>query len=265
MASRITTDDGIELHVVLSGNPDGPTLMFCNSLGTDHRMWDGEAAVFGTDYRIVRYDRRGHGQSDAPAGPYSFERLGRDVLCILDALKIDKTWFCGLSMGGMTGMWLAANAPERFHGLILANTAAHMPPLEMWAERIDMSRSGHLDQMAPKVMERWFTESFRQEQPQDVAKVVEQYLATPAEGYAACCEAIRDMDHRDLIKTIRARVHVIGGSADPATTPAHCRYVAQNIAEARYSELKDAAHLSNIEKSAEFQAIMRSFMATSAQ
>jgi len=265
MASRITTDDGIGLHVVLSGNPDGPALMFCNSLGTDHRMWDGEASVFGGDYRIVRYDRRGHGQSDVPAGPYSFERLARDALCILDALEIDKTWFCGLSMGGMTGMWLAANASERFHGLVLANTGAHMPPFDMWAERIDMARAGQLDLMAPRVMERWFTETFRKEEPEAVAGVVEQFLATPAEGYAACCEAIRDMDHRDLLKSIRARVQVIGGSADPATTPAHCRYVAENIPRATYSELKDAAHLSNIQKSKEFQAILKAFMTTSAQ
>ncbi len=265
MTSRITTDDGIGLHVVLSGNADGPVLMFCNSLGTDHRMWDGEAAVFGNDYRIVRYDRRGHGRSDAPPGPYSFERLGRDALCILDALEINRTWFCGLSMGGMTGMWLAANAPERFHGLVLANTGAFMPPFEMWAERIDMARAGHLDRMAPKVMERWFTQRFREEQPEAVARVVEQFLATPPEGYAACCEAIRDMDHRDLLRTIRARVHVIGGSADPATTPAHCRYVAENISGATYSELKDAAHLSNIEKPGGFQAILRAFMTASPQ
>ncbi|MBT7647502.1 MAG: alpha/beta fold hydrolase, partial [Rhodospirillaceae bacterium] len=157
MSKTITTDDGTTLHVVESGLAQGLVLMFCNSLGTDHRMWDGQARRFGGDYRIVRYDRRGHGGSSAPPGPYSFERLGRDALCVLDALEIDKTWFCGLSMGGMTGMWLAANAGERFHGLVLANTGAHMPPREMWAERIDMARAGNLALMVETVLGRWFT------------------------------------------------------------------------------------------------------------
>tara|TARA_Y100001960_G_scaffold324166_1_gene404049 strand:- start:189 stop:992 length:804 start_codon:yes stop_codon:yes gene_type:complete len=258
--TRITTDDGVGLEIVVSGRSDGPDLMFCNSLGTDHRMWDGQAEHFGETHRIIRYDRRGHGRSDVPPGPYSFERLGRDALAVVDALSVGKVWFCGLSMGGMTGMWLAANVPERFRGFALCNTGAYMPPYEMWTERINLSRAGHLDRMVEKVLERWLTAEFRKTHPDAVARVREHYLETPPEGYAACCEAIRDLDQRESIKFIRAPVMVLAGAEDPATTPAHGKLIADSVPGARYVELAAAAHLSNIERPDAFNFALADFI-----
>ena len=260
MTTTVVTDDGAELIVKAGKGGDRPVLMMCNSLGTDHRMWDGQVAAFGDTYRIVRYDRRGHGSSAVPPGPYTIERLGRDVLAILDGLGIDMAWFCGLSLGGMTGMWLAANAPERFYGVALCNTSAHMPAFDMWNERIAVVRDGRLHEITTGVLERWFTADFRASNPDDVTRVRDQFVVTPGEGYAACCEAIRDMDQRDLLANITVPTLVITGSDDPATIPAAGRLIAESIPGARYVEIEGAAHLSNIEKPEAFNAALASFL-----
>ena len=153
--------DGCPIHVEVEGPPNAPVLMLSNSLGTTLHMWDGQVAPLTEHFRLLRYDRRGHGLSGVPAGPYTMEMLGRDVLAILDALKIEKINWCGLSMGGMVGMWLGANAPARINRLILSNTSAYFPDKEIWNGRIKTIREKGLASIVPGTMERWFTAEFR--------------------------------------------------------------------------------------------------------
>src|SRR5215813_7253740 len=157
----INADDGCPIHVAVEGREAAPVLMLSNSLGTNLHMWDDQAAEFAKHFRLVRYDRRGHGQSGVPKGPYSMERFGRDVLSILDALNIRKTNWCGLSMGGMVGQWLGANAPDRVEKLILSNTSAYYPDKTPWADRIKFVEEKGLGALVDANMQRWFTDSFR--------------------------------------------------------------------------------------------------------
>ena len=160
------------------------------------RMWDDQVGPFTGQFRLVRYDRRGHGQSGVPPGPYTMERLGKDVLSILNALGIQKTSWCGLSMGGMVGQWLGANAPGRIERLVLTNTSSYFPDKSVWNERLRLVREKGIAAFAPANMERWFTKAFRERAPDVVARVQQMFAATPLEGYLACGAAVRDMDHR---------------------------------------------------------------------
>src|SRR5262245_21043992 len=185
--------------------------MLSNSLGTTLHMWEGQLAPFTEHFRLVRYDRRGHGQSGVPKGPYTMERLGRGVLAILDALGIDRINWCGLSMGGMVGQWLGANAPSRVNRLVLTNTSSHFDDKAMWNDRIALVREKGLAAFAAANMERWFTKPFRDRAPDVVARTKDMFAATPLEGYLGCAAAVRDMDHRELLPRIRAPVLVIAG------------------------------------------------------
>jgi 3-oxoadipate enol-lactonase len=239
--------NGCALHVEVEGPADAPVLMLSNSLGADLRMWDRQVQPFTQHFRLVRYDRRGHGRSDAPKGPYSMEMLGRDVLAVLDALEIEKINWCGLSMGGMVGMWLGANAPQRVEKLVLSNTTAHFADNTPWVDRIKLVREKGLGALVGPTMERWFTKEFREREPQTIAAMSERFLATPAEGYVGCCEAIRDMDHRDLLPRITAPTLVIAGRLDPATNVEAAEAIRSRIPGASMTVL-DAAHISNVEQ-----------------
>jgi 3-oxoadipate enol-lactonase len=239
--------DGCPIHVEVEGPERAPVLMLSNSLGTTLHMWDGQVAPFTHHFRLVRYDRRGHGQSGVPAGPYTMERLGRDVLAVLDALGIEKINWCGLSMGGMVGQWLGANAPGRIERLVLTNTSSYFPDKAAWNERLRLVREKGIAAFAPANMERWFTKGFRERAPQVVARVQDMFAATPLEGYLACAAAVRDMDHRDLLPKISAPTLVIAGKHDPATPPEANEHISKHVAGARFT-LLDAAHMSNIEQ-----------------
>ena len=243
----INTDDGCSIHVAVEGPERAPVLMLSNSLGTNLHMWDEQVAPFTRHFRLVRYDRRGHGRSSVPTGPYTMERLGRDVLCVLDGLGIQKTNWCGLSMGGMVGMWLGANAANRIERLILSNTAAYFPDKTMWEGRIKLVREKGLAGIVDANMERWFTAGFRQRAPAAMAKMREMFLATAIDGYIGCGEAIRDMDHRPLLAKITAPTLVIAGKHDPATTLEAGEFIQEHIPRAAIAVL-DAAHISNLEQ-----------------
>ncbi|CAN0484803.1 unnamed protein product, partial [Phaeothamnion confervicola] len=193
--------------------------MLSNSLGTNLSMWDDQAAEFAKHFRLVRYDRRGHGQSDAPKGPYSMERFGRDVINVLDALGIEKTNWCGLSMGGMVGQWLGANAPDRIEKLILSNTNSYYAEKAFWNDRIKAVREKGLGPLVEPNMQRWFTEGFRNREPGTMERMKAMFLATDIEGYIGCCEAIAAMDFRASNSSITAPTLVIVGSQDAATPP----------------------------------------------
>jgi 3-oxoadipate enol-lactonase len=223
-------------------------------------MWDPQIPALQDAFRILRYDTRGHGLSAAPPGPYTYDQLGRDVLALLDAAQISRATFCGLSMGGQTGIWLGANAPERFERLVLSNTAAHIGNPEIWNTRIATIQADGMAAIVRATIERWFTPQFIAEAPEEIAAVRMMLLNTPPQGYAACCEAIRDADLTAQASRMKAPTLVISGSHDPATPPAQGRLLASTIPGARYVEL-DAAHLSNIEAEPQFTAALLNFLA----
>jgi len=238
--------DGCVIHAELAGPEGAPVLMLSNSLGTNLHMWDDQVAPFTRHFRVLRYDRRGHGRSGAPAGPYSMERLGRDALAVLDALGIDRVSWCGLSMGGMVGQWLGANAPERIDKLVLSNTACYYADRSFWAERIALVRKSGVAPLAALTMERWFTKAFRDRAPPVIARMTEMFLKTSPEGYVGCIEAIRDMDHRALLAKITAPTLVIAGRHDPATPLELNEFIQAHIPGARLAVL-DTAHIANVE------------------
>src|SRR5215475_7271003 len=182
--------DGCLLNVSVEGRDAGPTLMLSNSLGSTIKMWEPQMKAFTEQFRVIRYDRRGHGKSGVAPGPYSMERFGRDVLAILDDLNIDKVHWCGLSMGGMVGQWLGANAPERMGRIVLANTACYYPDPANWLNRIKLVTDGGIAAIADTVLAAWLTVDFREREPQVAANLKAMLLATPVAGYIACCEAL---------------------------------------------------------------------------
>jgi 3-oxoadipate enol-lactonase len=239
--------DGCRLNAQVEGPERTPVLMLCNSLGTDLHMWDDQVKAITERFRLVRYDRRGHGKSEAPKGPYNMEMLGRDALAVMDAMGVGKVNWCGLSMGGMVGMWLGANAPQRIERLVLSNTSAYMADKQIWGERIKTVRAGGLEAIADGTMERWFTKGFRERAPQAIARMKEMMLKTPVEGYIGCGEAVRDMDHREIIRKITAPTLVIAGRHDPATTVEAGEFLRDRIPGAKLAVL-EAAHIANVEQ-----------------
>jgi 3-oxoadipate enol-lactonase len=195
-----------------------------------------------------------------PKGPYTMERLGRDVLAIMDALGIRKANWCGLSMGGMEGMWLGANAGERFDKIILSNTSCHYANQEFWNERIrTIRRNGGLAPLADQLTGAWFTKEFRERAPATVERLKAGLAATPVEGYIACGEAVRDMDHRGLLAQIAAPTLVIIGRHDQATTPEAGEFIRSRIPGASVAMI-DAAHISNIEEPTQFTDAVMGFL-----
>jgi len=249
----------IRIHYGLEGPTTAAVLVFSNSLGTDYFMWDPQAPVLKKKWRLLRYDTRGHGQTSVTPGPYSIERLGKDVLGLLDSLHLDRVHFCGLSMGGMIGMWLGANARERLNRLVLCNTAVKIGTAETWNARIAAVQKNGMKPIAAAVIERWFTPAFRAKSPEIVSKAQHMLEQANPEGYAACCAAVRDFDFRRKLGLIRVPTLAIAGSQDPATTPADLHALADAIPRARYAELA-ASHLSNIEDSSRFTAEVNAFL-----
>jgi 3-oxoadipate enol-lactonase len=244
---------GGRLHYQFDGDTEAPVLILSNSLGLDLSMWQRQVAALSLRFRVLRYDSRGQGRSLVTAGPYSIEVLARDVLALLDRLEIQRVDFCGLSLGGMVGMWLAAHEPARVGKLVLANTTALLPPPATWDARIKSVQEGGIITIVDLVIERWFTPAFRESRPLDVESARHALLATSPEGYIACVAAIRDMDLRVELGSIRSRTLVIAGHLDPATPPAMGRTIAEAIDGARFIELL-ASHLSNIEAPEAFNA-----------
>ena len=251
--------DGCLLNVSVEGRDGGPTLMLSNSLGSTMQMWEPQMKALTQVFRVIRYDRRGHGKSNVPPGPYSMERFGRDVLAILDDLNIARTHWCGLSMGGMVGQWLGANAPERFGKIVLANTTCHYPDPTRWNDRIKAVREGGIAAVADAVMAGWLTADFREREPQIAANMKAMMLTTPVEGYIACCEALSTLDQRELLPKIRSPTLVIAGRHDMSTTIADAEFMRSRIPGASMTIL-DAAHISNIEQPHAFTDALVGFL-----
>ncbi len=240
----------------------GPLLVLSNSLGTDMSMWDAQAHVFSQSYRVLQYDTRGHGKSSVPRGPYSVQQLAEDVIRLLNFLKEPDAFFCGLSLGGLTGMWLGLHYPDRFRKLVLCNTAARIGTRELWNSRIEAVRNGGMQAIAASVVARWFTSDFGSAQPEIVHSFEQLLSMTSSDGYIGCCEAIRDADLRSSISAIRVPTVIVAGTYDPATIPVEAHYLAENIFGSQYIELP-AAHLSNVECSATFTQEVSRFLTAS--
>ena len=237
------------LHHVQDGPADAPALLMAGSLGTTHATWKPQLPVLAGPLRLIRMDLRGHGASPAPPAPYEIADLGRDVLALLDRLELERASFCGLSLGGMVGMWLAAHAPERVERLVLLCTAAHLPPASAWAERAAAVRAaGTTEPIADAVVSRWLTPAFAQARPEVRTWLREMLAASPPEGYAACCGAIERMDLRPDLPSITAPTLVVAGADDPAAPPERAEAIARAVPGARLEVLGPAAHLSSVEQ-----------------
>jgi len=251
--------NGARFHYRLDGAADAPVVVFCNSLGTHLAMWDAQVPALAGKFRVLRYDSRGHGQSDVTPGPYTIEGLGRDVVGLLDALQISAAHYCGLSVGGLIGQWLGIHAPKRFKSLTLCNTAARIGTTDAWNTRIAAVREGGTAGIANGVISRWFTEDFAKRAPAAVEATRQMLLHSPPEGYAATCAALRDEDLREEISRVNLPTLVISGAKDATTTTADGRFIAEKILGATFVEL-DAAHLSNIEAAEPFTAALLKFL-----
>ena len=251
--------DGVSIHYSLEGPAGAPVVLFSNSLGTSLSMWDEQAAALRAHFRVLRYDTRGHGLSSVRPGPYSIAQLGGDVLGLLDHLGLQRVHMCGLSMGGITAMWLAIHHPQRLDRLVLANTAAYIGPPNGWTERAAAVERDGVGPIAAAVVARWLTPDYAASHGAQVVRLVGMLAATPPAGYAACCLAVRDNDLRGEVGAIGAPTLVISGSADLPTPPADGRYLAAQIAGARYAELP-AAHLSNQQCPAQFTSLLKEFL-----
>ena len=238
----------VELHHTLEGPEHAPVVAFSNSLGTRGEMWDAEASALRDRFRVLRYDTRGHGDSPVPPGPYTVAELAQDVLALLDRIGLERVSFCGLSIGGMTGMWLGVNAPERIERLVICCTAAQLPPPEMWMERAEQVRRDGMGSVIEATMERWFTPEFPERNPEVVARIRETFLATSPEGYAGCCEALAGFDMRGELGAITSPTLVIAGDDDPVGTPERAAAIADEIEDSRLVVLPGARHLAAVEK-----------------
>jgi 3-oxoadipate enol-lactonase len=252
--------DDVRLHVRTDGDPARPCLVLSNSLGTDLSMWDPQAATLARDFYVLRYDTRGHGRSGIGTAPVTLDRLGRDVVGLLDALAIPRAHVCGISMGGMTGQWLGIHAPHRLDKLVLANTAARIGTFEAWNARAAQVRADGMDGVASGAAARWFTPAFIARAPHVAARMIARLREQDAEGYAACCDALADADLRAAARTIAVPTLVIAGAADPVTTVADAEWLRDRIPGAKLVAVA-ASHLSSIEADTQFTHALAAFLA----
>jgi 3-oxoadipate enol-lactonase/4-carboxymuconolactone decarboxylase len=250
--------DGVRLYWRADGRADRPALLLGNSLGTDHALWDAAMPNLIERFRVIRYDMRGHGASDAPKGDYTIARLGRDALAVADAAGARHFAWAGISLGGMVGMWLGSNAPERVTRLVLSNTGAKLDP-KIWADRIAKIQAQGMGAIVDAVMQRFFTEGFIARGDARYATVRDTFLSLDADGYCGCCAAIRDMDQSESIKAITARTLVITGTHDLATPAALGEAIAASIPGARHASLP-VAHIPHLEATRAFTQLVMPFL-----
>lgn len=251
------------LSFIDSETPAKQTIVFAGSLGSTHAMWDEQVNALSPSARVIAYDHRGHGDSDVPIGPYSIDDLGMDALRLMDSLGIESASFVGLSLGGMVGMWLGINAPDRLERLVLMCTSAHMPDAGPWLERSRAVRADGTASIANAVVSRWFTEDFAATQRDIVASMVQMVSDTSDEGYASCCEAIAAMDMRADLANIDTPTLVIAAAQDPST-PAETSVapIAAAIPNSQYVVVDDAAHLVNVQQPALTSGLLSGFLLT---
>jgi 3-oxoadipate enol-lactonase len=250
---------GARIHYRVDGPEAGPPVLLSNALGTTVDMWSAQVEQLQSAFRLIRYDTRGHGASSAPGGDYTLEELGEDALHVLDAVGVEEAHICGLSLGGLTAMWLGVFQPSRVRGLIVADTAARIGTIERWNERVAKARTEGMTAIADLNMGNWFTAAYREKDPETVARIHRMVAACSPDGYIGCCAALRDADLRDVIDRVRATTLVIAGSHDPSTTVADAEFISQHIPDATLLTL-EAAHLSNVECASSFTGHLEAFV-----
>lgn len=236
----------VSLHSIVDGPVDGPALLLGPSLGTSTELWEAQVPALAERFRVVRYDHRGHGRSPVPPAPYSLADLGGDVLALMDRLGVERAHLAGISLGGMVSMWLAANAPDRVDRLAVICSSAKLGPPQLWSDRAAQVRAHGVASIADAVVGRWLPPELAARDPELCDRLRAMLLATPDEGYAACCGVIEEMDLEPELAGITAPTLVVAGLADVATPPDHARRIAEGIGGARLVLLGGAAHLANV-------------------
>ncbi len=254
--------NGIDINYELTGKKGAPVVMLSHSLACSLVMWQPQMAVLESAFQVLRFDTRGHGDSDAPQGAYSFEQLAMDAIGLMDALKIDRVHFVGLSMGGMIGQGLALDYADRLKSLALCDTAAIMPDETdpIWQQRIEAAGEKGLQGQVDETLERWFRPEYLQQNPPEVEMIRRQILATPVAGYIGCCEAIRRLKYLDRLSKITLPTLIVVGEEDPGTPVAASEAMHERISDSRLVVLPSARHLSNIEQSEAFNAALMEFL-----
>ncbi|UNK42395.1 3-oxoadipate enol-lactonase [Luteimonas sp. S4-F44] len=258
MSDAILALPSHRLHYRVEGPADAPWLMLCNSLGTDLSMWNAQAAALSDGFRVLRYDRRGHGASSAPPGPCTLADLGADALALLDALAIKRTHYCGLSIGGLVAQWLAVHAPQRIDRVVVCASAAKIGTADGWTSRIADVQARGLSWMTDATAERWFGDGFRAAHAGQVRHILGRFVATSVDGYASCCAALADADLRGDLPRITRPLLTISGDDDPVCPPSDLQAIADATGGQHVS--LPGRHLVNVESSDAFNAALRDFL-----
>ncbi len=257
-----TTVNGIGVKYTLNGAAAAPVVTFSHSLATDLGMWEPQVPAVAERYRVLRYDTRGHGGTEAPAGAYTLEMLAQDAVGLLEGLGVGRTHFVGLSMGGMIGQLVALTRPDKLRSLVLCDTTSRIPAeaRPVWEERMHTATSRGMEPHVEPTIDRWFTPPFRERRPEAVERVRAMIRGTDPKGYVGCCQAIKMLDLTDRLHEIRVPTLVIVGEADPSTPPAAARAIHERIPGSELVVIPSAAHLSNIEQADAFTAALTAFL-----
>jgi 3-oxoadipate enol-lactonase len=253
----------VELAHTVAGGAGGPPVLLAGSLGTHRQMWDDHVQWLSQAWRPIAFDHRGHGDSPVPVGPYTMAELGADVLALMDRLELQRASYVGLSIGGMVGLWLAVNAPQRIERLVLICTAAHAPAQAYRDRAAAVRDAGTTEVVADAVLGRWFTAPWTAEHPELVARFRAMIIDTPAAGYAGCCEAIAGHDVRARLGNVRSPTLVLSGAQDESLPPAFGREIADGVTDARFELLDSAAHIASVERAEKVQDLIREHLGES--
>ena len=251
--------NGIKIEFRLDGPPDGRPVILSNSLSTDYRMWDDQLPALVDKYRVIRWNKRGHGGSETTLPPYDLPLLAEDVRCLMDALGIERAHYVGLSTGGAIGQYFAATQPGRVNSLVLCDTSSYVPS-EVWDSRMAVAREEGMEGVARASIERWFTPAFREARPDMIAKFHDMIVNTELAGYIGCASALKQCMLGPLLSKIAARTLIIVGADDPSTPVAHSEVIQRGIAGAELTVIDDASHISNAAQAEEFNRLLRTFL-----
>jgi 3-oxoadipate enol-lactonase len=256
--------NGVRINVALSGNTSGPVVLLSHSLATSLDLWSPQLAALEPQFRILRYDTRGHGASDAPQGAYTLAQLAEDAVAIMDVLDIEAAHWVGISMGGMIGQAVALNHAARLRSLVLCDTAAVVPPeaQTLWQQRIEKACGEGMAALADETLERWFTPPYLAKAPPGVRRIRDMILSTPAPGFIGCSEAIRRLDFLDRLGDIRLPTLIMVGEQDPGTPVANSEAIHSRIKESHLEIIPSAAHLCNVEQTEAFNQKLLGFLQT---
>src|SRR5271169_6539138 len=256
-----TKANGITINYQIDGPDNGPCLVFSNSLATTIAMWDEQAVALSDKFRVLRYDQRGHGATDAPAGRYPFDTLLADALDLLDALSIERAHFAGLSMGGATALGLAERHPERFDCIIVCDSPCQSTPQssQQWEERIAVAQKQGIEALVEPTIGRWFPAETVAKNPPHLDKVRGMIRNTPANGFIGCAAALAAHDYASAVAAVKRPVLLMVGEKDGAT-PAAMRKLSEKLPGSRFAELTGAGHISNMDRPADFTKAIRDFI-----